>query len=73
MPDVFIRIVHFDPLLSNAEAEWFKDQFERIAAAYGFPIARRLPGVKPSALRTAPPATPRTPTGSAVVRCSRGS
>ena len=53
MPDIFIRIVNFDPLLSNAEAEWFKDQFERIAAAYGFPIARRLPGVKPSALRTA--------------------
>lgn len=52
MPDVFIRIVHFDPLLSNAEAEWFKDQFERIAAAHGFPIAReprrpRLPDQTP--------------------------
>lgn len=52
MPDVFIRIVHFDPLLSNAEAEWFKDQFERIAAAHGFPITRdanqsRLPEMLP--------------------------
>lgn len=34
MPDTFIRIVHFDQLLSNAEAEWFKNHFEQAVAAH---------------------------------------
>lgn len=31
------EIIKADPLLNNAEADWFKDQFERMALAHGFP------------------------------------
>lgn len=35
------QIVKADPLLNNAEAEWFKNQFEQMAVANGF--ASHLP------------------------------
>lgn len=36
------RIVSADPLLNNAEAEWFKNHFENLAADLGFPTKPKV-------------------------------
>lgn len=66
MSDQLDRIVTSDPLLDNAEAEWFKRQFESLAASHGFPIApaARSPEAaspRPPGRRSAPQGLPAEP------------
>lgn len=42
MIDTSIPIVTSDPLLNNAEAEWFREQFEKLAEQNGFPVAQPI-------------------------------
>ena len=37
----FERAVTADPLLNNAEAEWFRDRFEELARRHGFPAHKQ--------------------------------